>query len=67
MKLIADTHTHTLMSGHAHSTAMEHIAAAKALLRENGIPETAVLNADAQRFAAKVKEITGRSFDAESL
>ena len=29
MKIIADTHTHTLMSGHAHSTAMEHIAIAK--------------------------------------
>ena len=29
MKIIADTHTHTLMSGHAHSTVMEHIAVAK--------------------------------------
>ena len=30
MKIIADTHTHTLMSGHAHSTVAEHIAEAKA-------------------------------------
>ena len=29
MKIIADTHTHTLMSGHAASTAMEHIMVAK--------------------------------------
>ena len=29
MKIIADTHTHTLMSGHAHSTAMENINEAK--------------------------------------
>lgn len=30
MKIIADTHTHTLMSGHAHSTVLEMISAAKA-------------------------------------
>ena len=29
MKIIADTHTHTLMSGHAHSTAMENIKEAQ--------------------------------------
>lgn len=29
MKIIADTHTHTLMSGHAHSTLLENIYAAK--------------------------------------
>ena len=29
MKIIADTHTHTIMSGHAYSTVMENIAAAK--------------------------------------
>ena len=30
MKIIADTHTHTLMSGHAHSTVMENVTEAKA-------------------------------------
>lgn len=29
MKIIADTHTHTVMSGHAHSTLLENIAEAK--------------------------------------
>ncbi|MBE7024753.1 MAG: PHP domain-containing protein [Ruminococcaceae bacterium] len=29
MKIIADTHTHTIMSGHAHSTLLENIRAAK--------------------------------------
>ena len=29
MKIIADTHTHTIMSGHAHSTALENITEAK--------------------------------------
>lgn len=29
MRIIADTHTHTLMSGHAHSTLIENIAEAK--------------------------------------
>ena len=29
MNIIADTHTHTLMSGHAHSTLLENIQAAK--------------------------------------
>ena len=29
MKIIADTHTHTIMSGHAHSTVMENIKVAK--------------------------------------
>jgi len=30
MRIIADTHTHTLASGHAHSTVMENASAAKA-------------------------------------
>ena len=30
MKIIADTHTHTIMSGHAHSTLLENLAVAKA-------------------------------------
>lgn len=29
MKIIADTHTHTLMSGHAHSTVLENLREAK--------------------------------------
>lgn len=29
MKIIADTHTHTVMSGHAHSTLLENVAEAK--------------------------------------
>lgn len=29
MKIIADTHTHTLASGHAHSTVMENVSVAK--------------------------------------
>ena len=29
MKIIADTHTHTVMSGHAHSTLLENITEAK--------------------------------------
>ena len=29
MRIIADTHTHTIMSGHAHSTLLENLAAAK--------------------------------------
>jgi len=29
MKIIADTHTHTIMSGHAHSTAIENLIEAK--------------------------------------
>ena len=29
MKIIADTHTHTLMSTHAYSTIIENIAEAK--------------------------------------
>ena len=29
MKIIADTHTHTIMSGHAHSTVMENLIEAK--------------------------------------
>lgn len=38
MKIIADTHTHTVMSGHAHSTVMENIKVAK----EKGIKFLAV-------------------------
>ena len=30
MKFIADTHTHTVMSGHAHSTLLENLSVAKA-------------------------------------
>ena len=33
------------------------------MLKEHGIPEEAVLNADEKRFAAKVSEITGRTFE----
>ena len=33
------------------------------ILEANGIPEEAILNADAKRFAAKLTEITGRTFD----
>lgn len=29
MKIIADTHTHTIMSGHAHSTVLENVTEAK--------------------------------------
>ena len=38
MKIIADTHTHTIMSGHAHSTVMENIKVA----REKGLKFIAV-------------------------
>ena len=33
------------------------------MLRENGIPEEAILNADEKRLAAKLSEITGRTFE----
>jgi hypothetical protein len=33
------------------------------VLEKHGIPEESVLNADEKRFAAKISEITGRTFD----
>ena len=53
-----------VVSSDAHfAGAVGQVEVALELLKENGIPEEAILNADEKRFAAKLTEITGRTFE----
>jgi putative hydrolase len=53
-----------VVSSDAHfAGSVGEVGDALELLEANGIPEEAILNANAKRFAAKLTEITGRTFD----
>ena len=53
-----------VVSSDAHfASSVGDVELAVNMLQEYGIPEDAILNADEKRFAAKLSEITGRTFE----